>query len=51
LGDELNEEEQLTNINLGFEESLQQIKISVDLEPFTKNQLIELLNEFKDIFA
>ncbi len=44
-------EEQLTNINLGSEENLQKIKINVDLEPIISYQLIELLKEFKDIFA
>jgi hypothetical protein len=43
------EEEQLTKINLGYEESLQQVKINVDLKPFVSHQLIELLKEFKDI--
>jgi hypothetical protein len=36
---------------LGFEKNLQQVKINVDLEPVISNQLIELLKEFKDIFA
>jgi hypothetical protein len=31
--------------------NLQQVKISVDLEHFVNYQLIELLKEFKDIFA
>jgi hypothetical protein len=45
------EEEQLTKINLGSEGNLQQVKINVDLEPVVSYQLIELLKEFKDIFA
>jgi hypothetical protein len=36
---------------LGFEEKLQQVKIGVNLEPVVSYQLIELLKEFKDIFA
>jgi hypothetical protein len=36
----INEEEQLTKIDLGFEENLQQVKISVDLEPVINSQLI-----------
>jgi hypothetical protein len=42
---------QLTKINLGFEENLQQVKINVDLKPIINYQLIELLKEFKDIFS
>ncbi len=45
------EEEQLTKINLGFEENLQHVKINGYLEPVINHQLIELLKEFKDIFA
>jgi hypothetical protein len=45
------DEEQLTKINLGSKENLQHVKISVDLEPVVSHQLIELLKEFKDIFA
>jgi hypothetical protein len=45
------EEEQLTKINLGFEENLQQVKINVDLEHVIGNQFIDLLKEFKGIFA
>jgi len=36
---------------LGSKENLQQVKINVDLKPFVIHQLIELLKEFKDIFA
>jgi hypothetical protein len=36
---------------LGSKENLQQVKISVDLELVISYQLIELLKEFKDIFA
>jgi hypothetical protein len=41
----------LINIILGSKESLQQVKINVNLEPIVSYQLIELLKEFKDIFA
>ncbi len=44
-------EEQLTKINLGNKENLQQVKINVDLKIIINYQLIELLKEFKDIFA
>jgi hypothetical protein len=30
---------------------MQQVKINVDLEPIINSQLVELLKEFKDIFA
>jgi hypothetical protein len=36
---------------LGFEENLQQVKISVDLELVIIFQLMQLLKEFKDIFV
>ncbi len=42
---------QLTKINLGSKENLQQVNINVDLEPIINYQLIELLKEFKDIFV
>ncbi len=45
------EKKQLTNIDLGSEKNLQYVKISVDLELVVGYQLIELLKEFKDIFA
>jgi hypothetical protein len=45
------EEEHLTKINLGSKENLQQVKINVDLKTIVNYQLIELLKEFKDIFA
>jgi hypothetical protein len=41
----------LTKINLDSEKNLQQVKINVDLELVVGNQLIELVKEFKDIFA
>ncbi len=47
----ITKEEQLMKINLGFEKNLQQVKISVDLEPIVNFQLIELVKELKDIFA
>jgi hypothetical protein len=37
-------------INLGFRKNLQ-VNINSDLEHVIDNQLIELLKEFKDIFA
>ncbi len=45
------EEEYLTKIDLAFEENLQQVDSSVDLELVINYQLIDLLKEFKDIFA
>jgi hypothetical protein len=36
---------------LGSKENLQHVKFSVDLELVVSYQLIELLKEFKDIFA
>jgi len=36
---------------LGSEKNLQQVKINLDLKHVINNQLIELLKEFKDIFA
>ncbi len=47
----ITKEEQLTEINLGFEKNLQYVKINVDLEHVVNYQVIELLKEFKDIFA
>jgi hypothetical protein len=51
VGWTITKEKQLTKINLGFEENLQHVKFNVDLEPIVSYQLIELLKEFKDIFA
>ncbi len=45
------EKKQLAKIELGFEENVLQVKISVDMEAIVNYQLIELLKEFKDIFA
>jgi hypothetical protein len=42
---------QLTKINLGSKENLQQVRINVDLKTVVNYQLIELLKQFKDIFA
>jgi len=42
---------QLTKINLGFKENFQQVRINVDLKIVVNYQLVELLKEFKDIFA
>jgi hypothetical protein len=50
VGWTITKEEQLTKINLGYEENLQQVKISVDLELVNSYKLIELLKEFKDNF-
>ncbi len=36
---------------MGSEKNLQQVKINLDLKHVINNQLIELLKEFKDIFA
>jgi hypothetical protein len=36
---------------LGSEKNLQQVKINLDLKHVINNQLIELLKEFKNIFA
>jgi len=47
----ITEEEQLTAIDMGFKENLQQVEISFDLKPIINSQLIELLKEFKYIFA
>ncbi len=47
----ITKEEQLTKINLGTKENLQQVKINIDLELIINVKLIELLKEFKDIFA
>jgi hypothetical protein len=44
-------EEQLIKINLGSKENLQHVKINVDLELVVNYQVIELLKEFKNIFA
>jgi hypothetical protein len=44
-------EEQLTKINLGSKENLQEVKINVDLEIVVSYQHIKLLKGFKDIFA
>jgi hypothetical protein len=36
---------------LGPEENIQQVKVNIDLKLVVSSQLIELLKEFKDIFA
>ncbi len=41
----------MIKINLGSEKNLQQVKINLDLKHVINNQLIELLKEFKNIFA
>jgi len=45
------EEERLIKINLGTKENVQQVKMNFTLEPIVTNQLIELIKEFKDVFA
>ncbi len=42
---------QLIKINLGYEKNLQQVRINIDLKLVVNSQLVELLKEFKDIFA
>jgi hypothetical protein len=44
-------EEQFTKITLGTKENVQQMKVNFTLEPIVTYQLIELLKEFKDVFA
>ncbi len=41
----------MTKINVGFEGIMQQVRINIDLEPIINYQFVELLKEFKDIFA
>jgi hypothetical protein len=43
------EEEQLTKVNLGTKEDVQQVKVNASLEPIVTKQLIKLLKEFKDV--
>ncbi len=47
----ITDEEQLTKINLGTKENMQQVKVNSAFEPIVINQPIELLKEFKDVFA
>jgi len=51
VGWTITEKKQLTKINLDSEKKLQHVKINVDLELVVSYQLIDLLKEFKDIFA
>ncbi len=44
------EKEQLKKINLGIEKNLH-VKMNFNLELVRSGQLVELLKEFKDIFA
>jgi hypothetical protein len=44
-------EKQLTKVNLGTKNNVQQMKMYFTLEPVVIDQLIELLKEFKDVFA
>jgi hypothetical protein len=51
VGWTITKEEQLTKINLGTKENVQQMKVNFALEPIVIEQLIELLKEFKDVFV
>ncbi len=42
---------ELTKINLGSKENMQQVRINIDLKHVINSQLVELLKEFKDIFV
>jgi hypothetical protein len=44
-------EEQLTKVNLGTKENVQQMKVYFTLESVVIDQLIKLLKEFKNVFA
>ncbi len=41
----------MTKVNLGTKENVQQVKVNPTLEPVVIDQLIELLKEFKNVFA
>ncbi len=47
----ITKEEQLTKVNLRTKENVQQVKVNVSFESIVIEQLIELLKEFKDVFA
>ncbi len=51
VGWKIIKEEQLTKINLGTKENVQQMKVNFVLEHVVTKQLIELLKEFKDVFV
>ena len=44
-------EELLETINLGTEEDRKEVKVGASLEPSVKERLIQLLNEYVEIFA
>ncbi len=45
------EEKQLLKVNLGTKGNVQQVKVNSTLEPIVTEQFIELLKEFKGVFA
>ena len=44
-------EELLETINLGTEEDKKEVKVGANLEPSVKERLVQLLNEYVEIFA
>ena len=44
-------QDQLQEVSLGDEEDEKKVKVSVKLEEWFKEQLIQLLEEYKDVFA
>ena len=44
-------EELLETINLGTEEDRKEVKVGANLEPNVKESLVQLLNEYVEIFA
>ena len=44
-------EELLETINLGMEEDKKEVKVGANLEPNVKERLVQLLNEYAEIFA
>ena len=44
-------EELLETINLGTEEDMKEVKVGANLEPGVKERLVQLLNEYVEIFA
>ena len=44
-------EELLETINLGTEEDRKEVKVGANLEPSVKERLVQLLNEYVEIFA
>ncbi len=47
----ITKQEQLTKINLGTKENVQQLKVNFAFEPIITNQLIKLFEIFKNVFA